>query len=649
MCGIAGTMTLRKSESGAIGGIDPETITRKMIATLIHRGPDDHGVWANGDVAFGHRRLEVIDLEGGKQPMADPQDRVWLVFNGEIYNFQDLKNQLLLKGHSFKTCSDTEVLLHAYLEQGLDCLEELEGMFAFAVWDRQSHKLHLARDRLGIKPLYWMRHDHRVYFASEIKALLEVPGWKPALNPKVLAYYLSHYQPIMNSETLFQGINSVEPGTVITFQGVTSDRHGDSETPHVARYWSFPVIPNDQREDRGEGYYAAKVRDLLSRSVERQSYSDVPLGAYLSGGLDSTILVGLLQQLSDQQIRTYSIGFDDSSCNEFPYSQLASKLFGTNHTEIGMCVDDYFPAMEELIRFKDAPLSVPNEVPLFLMSKVLKDDITVVLSGEGADELFAGYAPILRTPYDYKSLMQKNGSERREFLHKLSSFYNTLDFDDELSHFRAAYCWLAPEELRRLLKPAYQLSEDNDPIADYWAQKFQPLEQMLPEDRILNILETVHLSGLLARLDTTTMAASVEGRVPFTDTDLLEFAAGIPLEYKLRWRSPEHAKLAEGAHCLEIAENLDIPKYILKRSFQDMVPQPIIERRKLAFPVPLDQWFQGSYRDYVWNTIHQSKIMPDVFDIQEVERLIHKNETPNYSMKVWMLLNVSIWLDAYFT
>jgi asparagine synthase (glutamine-hydrolysing) len=494
-----------------------------------------------------------------------------------------------------------------------------------------------------------MRHDHRVYFASEIKALLEVPGWKPELNSKVLAYYLSHYQPIMGSETLFQGIYSVEPGTVLTFQGVTSDRQEECESPRVARYWSFPVVPNDRREDRGEGYYAAKVRDLLSRAVERQSVSDVPLGAYLSGGLDSTILVGLLQQLSDRQIRTYSIGFDDSPCNEFPYSQLAAKLFNTNHTEIGMSVEDYFPAMEELIRYKDAPLSVPNEVPLFLMSKILKDDITVVLSGEGADELFAGYAPILRTPYDFKNVMQKDGAERREFLHKLSSFYSTLDFDDELSHFRAAYCWLAPEELRRLLKPAYQHSEDHDPIAEYWAQKFQPLEQMLPVDRLLHILETVHLSGLLARLDTTTMAASVEGRVPFTDTELLEFVAGIPLEYKLRWKSPEHAKLAEGAHCLEIAENLDVPKYILKKSFQDMVPLPIIERRKLAFPVPLDQWFQDSHLDYVRNTIHESKIMPEVFDLQEVDRLIYKNDTPNYSVKVWMLLNVSIWLETYFT
>lgn len=642
-------MALSKSGSGVIGGIDPETITRTMTETLIHRGPDDQGVWANGDVAFGHRRLEVIDREGGKQPMSDPQDRVWLVFNGEIYNFQDLKNQLLLKGHSFKTRSDTEVLLHAYLEWGLDCLEALEGMYVFAVWDRRSHELHLVRDRLGVKPLYWMRHDHRVYFASEVKALLRVPGWKPELNTKVLTYYLSHYQPIMGSETLFQGIYSVEPGTVLTFRCVTSDRQEEDETPRVAKYWSFPVVPDHQREDRGEGYYTAKVRDLLSRAVERQSVSDVPLGAYLSGGLDSTILVGLLRQLSDRQIRTYSIGFDDSTCNEFPYAQLAAKHFDTHHTEIGMGVEDYFPAMEELIRYKDAPLSVPNEVPLFLMSKVLKDDITVVLSGEGADELFAGYAAILRTPYDLRNVMRMDGSERRNFLHKLSSFYSTLDFDDELSHFQAAYCWLAPEELRRLLKPCYRMTEGNNPIAEYWAQKFQPLEQMLPEDRILHILETVHLSGLLARLDTTTMAASVEGRVPFTDTDLMEFAAGIPLEYKLRWKSPEHAKLAEGAHCLEIAENFDIPKYILKKSFQDIVPTPIIERRKLAFPVPLDQWMQHSHRDYVWKTIRNSNVMPEVFDLEEVEQLIRKYETPNYSMKVWMLLNVSIWLDRYFS
>ena len=305
--------------------------------------------------------------------------------------------------------------------------------------------------------------------------------------------------------------------------------------------------------------------------------------------------------------------------------------------------------MEELIRFKDAPLSVPNEIPLFLMSKVLKKDITVVLSGEGADELFGGYGAILRTPIDYQNLNRFTGQEREEFLDKLSLIYGSLDFKDEISHFRTAYSWLTPAELNQLLLPEHQIQRNGDPLLQYWEQKFQPLRQLLPEDRILNILETVHLSGLLGRLDTTTMAASVEGRVPFTDTELLEFVATIPLEYKLRWRSPEHQKLAENLNCLEITKKLDSTKYILKKSFQNIVPEPIIARRKSSFPVPLDDWFAGQYRNHAWQTINNGKVMPDVFNMLEVERWFQNVHSVNYGLKVWMLMNISIWLDTYFT
>jgi asparagine synthase (glutamine-hydrolysing) len=695
MCGIAGIWTVESNECrgvqlnalrnhrGTNGDIDLEKTTQHMIDTLIHRGPDDQGVWVDKEVAFGHRRLKVIDLEGGKQPMTDPEERIWLVFNGEIYNYRELRNQLMQLGHIFRTRSDTEVLLHAYLEWDLSCLERLEGMFAFAVWDRRNRKLHLVRDRLGIKPLFWTRQGDHVYFASEIKAILTVPGFRRQVNTTTLIYYLSHYQSVMGDATLFQGIQSVEPATVVTFtqpccsiaprgrfprrqvvapecgQVPSPDRitqpnenQGDGKNPEISRYWSFPIIPSQEQEDRGEGYYQAKVRDLLTRSVERQLISDVPIGAYLSGGLDSTILVGLMAELGVKSIKTYSIGFDDPPLNEFPFSQLVSRIFGTNHTEIGINARDYFPAMEELIRFKDTPLSVPNEVPLFLMSKILKNDITVVLSGEGADELFGGYAAILRTPMDFRNLKAANGQEKQEFLKKLSSFYGSMDFDDEVSHFQAAYCWLTPQELNHLLLPEISQGwKRNDPMKDFWAQKFQPLRQLLPEDRILNLLETVHLSGLLARLDTTTMAASVEGRVPFTDTALMEFAAGIPLEYKLRWRSPGHQKLAQKAHCWEIAEHLDIPKYILKKSFQDIVPEAILTRPKASFPVPLDAWFQGQYRTLAWRTISQSKLMPELFNMTEVERWFqsHPGRTPNYGLKVWMLMNVALWLDTYFT
>jgi asparagine synthase (glutamine-hydrolysing) len=664
MCGIAGIWTIKPTGDHTIDGINFETITNRMVETLIHRGPDDQDVWVDHDVAFGHCRLKVIDLAGGKQPMTDSQGKAWLVFNGEIYNYRQLKSRLMTLGHTFQTCSDTEVLLHAYLEWGLNCLERLEGMFAFAIWDRPKHQLHLVRDRLGIKPLFWTIQKNHLYFASEIKALLTIPGWSSKINPKTLIYYLSHYQSVMGDETLFDEIHTVEPGTVVTFSQPERDTTSPSSSPSITRYWSFPIIPNSEQEDRGEGYYKAKVRDLLTQAVERQLVSDVPLGAYLSGGLDSTILVGLMTELGIRPIRTFSIGFDDPPVNEFPFSQLVSKIFGTQHTEIGIGADDYFPAMAELICFKDAPLSVPNEVPLYIMSKILKKDITVVLSGEGADELFGGYSAILRSPMDFRNLNTLTGQEKKEFQNKLSSIYGTIPDgqEDTISQFRAAYSWMTPQELDLLLQPKYKrycqaFLPDSVPhydlLLDFWEQKFQPLGQLLPEDRILNILETVHLPGLLARLDNTTMAASVEGRVPFTDTILLEFAAGIPLEYKLRWRGTKHQKLATFSNSLEIAERLDIPKYILKKSFQDLVPEAISQRPKASFPVPLDAWFLGPYRSLAWNTINQNKLMPEIFNMSKVENWFQSGTvevtTPNYGLKIWMLMNLSLWLDAYFT
>jgi asparagine synthase (glutamine-hydrolysing) len=643
MCGIAGIWSANTTGNQ---NIDPQKTTNAMVDTLVHRGPDDHGVWIDGQVGFGHRRLKVIDLEGGSQPMSDPHNRLWLVFNGEIYNFQQLRDQLTLRGHTFRTQSDTEALLYSYIEWGLDALNHLEGMFAFAIWDRTTNTLHLARDRLGIKPLFWAQCDNRVVFASEIKAILTTPGFPRRLNPKTLAYYLRHDQSVMGDQTLFQDIQTVEPGTVVSFCP-----NPDSQRHHIQthRYWTFPIVPHDNKQDRGQGYYMAKVRDLLTRAVERQIISDVPLGAYLSGGLDSTILVGLMRQLGVKPLKTYSIGFDGSELNEFPYSRLASTALDTDHTEITISADQYFATLEELIQFKDTPLTVPNEVPLFLMSKILKNDITVVLSGEGADELFGGYATILRTPMDLRNLNALSGQKREDYLAKLSSFYGTLNFHDELSHFQATYCWMTPEELQKLLQPSYLCSSDNDPVTNYWEQKFQPLRQLLPEDRILNILETIHLGGLLARLDTTTMAASVEGRVPFTDTDLLEFAATMPLEYKLHWRSPEHHVRAQHMSCVDIAENLDIPKYILKQSFQDIVPQPIIARRKAAFPVPIDSWLHGNYREHARDIITRGTVMPDVFNMSEIHQWLQHPHTANHGLKLWMLMNISLWLDAYFT
>ena len=389
MCGLAGAVNL--VNRGPMATADLE----RMTAGITHRGPDDSGTYLDDHIALGHRRLIILDLTAqGRQPMFDESGRFGIVYNGEIYNYLELRDELKDLGYSFRSNTDTEVVLKAYIEYGLDCLNLFNGMFAFAVYDKANRRTVLARDRIGIKPLYYAEFDGRLLFGSEIKVILAYPGFKARANLDGVSSYLSYRYPISDM-TLFEGIHSLLPGHYLEISEGQVTR---------TQYWDLPVF--DERPDRGEDFYIENIRALLESAVRLRMRSDVPLGAYLSGGLDSSAIVALMSKFSEHPVKTFTIGFEEEGFNEFDYASMVAEKYATDHHEILLGSGDYIDTMIELIRYKDAPLGVPNEPALHVMSRELKKYITVVLSGEGADEIFGGYGRIFRSPYDFQRLQE---------------------------------------------------------------------------------------------------------------------------------------------------------------------------------------------------------------------------------------------------
>lgn len=643
MCGIAGILNF--DEMSKIS----ETILLEMINTMVHRGPDDLGYYSKKNVGLAHRRLSIIDLKSGNQPICNENGNIWIVFNGEIYNFVELRNELEKKGHKFRTNSDTEVIIHSYEEYGVDCLKKFNGMFAFAIYDETSKRIFLARDRLGVKPLFYNVTNKRFIFASEIKALLKHPEVERKANLLAISSYLS-FRYVLGRETMFQDIYALLPGYFLI---------SDGEKFEEKQYWELPVL--EHKEDYGEEYYLDRLKCLLKRSIEMRMRSDVPLGAFLSGGLDSSILVALMSEIQNVPVKTYSIGFCEEGFNEFEYVKLITEKFKTSHTEFMLDPKKYIDLLPTLIKFKDAPLSVPNEVALFELSKKLREHITVVLSGEGADELFGGYGRIFRSPFDYErlKLIERNPDLLNEkakniLINSLNKKYKSLDFKDELAHFLTVYNWMTLEEKKEIFTAKMNSIIGNDEhITDQFEHNFEKIKDLNHYDKYLWIFEKMHLPGLLMRLDTTTMAASVESRVPFVDDhELVEFAFSLPFDYKIRWKSLLHQAMASLLNSDEISENCDTTKYLLKEAFKGKIPRRIIHRKKVGFPVPLHIWFGSEFHEYAEKILLDQRVKDrGIFNTKKLEDWL--NDVDNFKshkfgLKIWMLINVELWFREYF-
>jgi asparagine synthase (glutamine-hydrolysing) len=619
MCGIVGIVKFDFRET------PEETRLKRMRDVVRHRGPDGEGLWFEGPVGLGHRRLSIVDVAGGHQPMANEDGGVWITYNGEIFNHAALRPGLEAKGHRYQTRSDTETILHLYEEEGDACVERLQGMFAFALWDRKRERLLLARDRLGIKPLYYALSDRELLFASEIKAILAVMAGRPALNPSAIPEFLAT-RFLAGDETFFQGIRKLPPGHVFTWSRAAG--------PRRHRYWSLPTGTDESSAGLAER--AADLRDRLEATVRSHLMSDVPLGLFLSGGVDSTGLAALMRPMVNDRIRTFAVGFDDPASNELPFARMAARAVGAQHHEVVLSGDEFFRALPRLIWHEDEPIAFPSSIALNAVSQLARSHVKVVLTGEGADELFLGYnwyrvtawnEALGRrywawTPAAVRTRIRRVVSSSPRALRRyLGRSFLALDPGVRAVYFENFAVF--PESWRRALVVDRRLIEATDPYREqmrYFAEApGSTLDRMSHAD-----LQT-YLVELLMKQDQMSMAASVESRVPFLDHRLVEHMVRMPVKFKIRGVTT---------------------KAVLREALRDRIPREILHRRKLGFPVPLGRWARERYAPLIRRTILGPRALArGMFAPLILERLVaeHEGGIANHTDRLWLLVNVEMW------
>ncbi|MCU4165502.1 asparagine synthase (glutamine-hydrolyzing) [Carboxylicivirga caseinilyticus] len=598
MCGITGLYSKIQIN-------DIRLRVEKMNDSIIHRGPDAGGYYLDeNNLALGHRRLSIIDTaEHANQPMASNNGRWQIIFNGEIYNFQQIKSEL---DYDFQTQSDTEVILAAVDSKGLDWfLQKANGMFAIALFDTIEKDLFLIRDRLGIKPLFYYYDNKKIVFSSEIKSILSSGLVQAKFNEKAVDEYLGN-RYVRAPYSFFKDIYQSIPGTYLKI---------DKEL-NLSKfvYWDLPQKFNCSKF-YNENDILERFEKQLTKAIRYRLIADVPLGTYLSGGVDSSLITAITALNKRERVNTYTIGFPE--LNEFKYSELVADKYNTSHHEILMKRSDYVDNWERLIKFKDAPLGVPNEIPLAVMSSKLKEKITVVLSGEGADELLGGYGRIFRSGFDYYN-------EKPD-----KSFYDY--FIDKYEY--------VPRKMRdELLNTSFGYRQEFD---NEVKEKFGELSN---EEQIFRFFHQYHVKGLLNRVDTTTMQTSVEARVPFLDHELIEFVYNeIPYDLKLRWISGGEAK-AFKLSANEYSEILDTPKYLLRKLSYKYLQKEIIERKKVGFPVPLTEWFSNL-------EVLAKELLPKADWLKDnvVDELLVQTKSEERAGQIlWMFINIELFRKNYF-
>ncbi|HVF50397.1 MAG TPA: asparagine synthase (glutamine-hydrolyzing) [Pyrinomonadaceae bacterium] len=620
MCGIAGFV----GADNLVRGPERAAVLERMCRIIRHRGPDDQGTLLTEDVALGMRRLAIIDLAGGHQPLSGCDDALSIVFNGEIYNFQELQPELEARGHRFRTHSDTEAIVHAYEEFGESCVEHLRGMFAFALWDGRARKLFVARDRAGKKPLYYTTTPQGVFlFASELKSLLEYPSVGRETSAEALDAYLT-FGYVPDPLSIFQGIRKLPPAHSLTFDG---------REVAVKQYWDLP-FETDRTRRRVEDYLE-ELRALLDESVRLRLMSDVPLGAFLSGGVDSSAVVGLMARHMSQPVKTFSIGFQEDSYNELKYARVAAKHFATDHHEF-IVTPDICDIVDELVWHFDEPFADSSAIPTYMVSKLARQFVTVALSGDGGDELFAGYTRYVidrqRSGFARLPRMLRRGVMQplsrhlphaawgRNFLHNVA--LDPLDrYIDSVSVFtslnkRSLYT----DDFRRSLN-----GQTDGAVAQFrdYAARVRTGD---PLDSLLYLDSKTYLPGdILTKVDRMSMAVSLEARGPLLDHKLMEFVARIPAPLKL--------------HGLET-------KHIFKRALEGLVPAEILHRPKQGFGVPIDQWINRQLRARIRETLTERRTLErGLVEPRYVRTLLdeHERGRRDHATPLWTLLMLELW------
>jgi asparagine synthase (glutamine-hydrolysing) len=595
-----------------------------MCGAIVHRGPDEEGVYIGDGVAIGMRRLSIIDLEGGQQPISNEDGSIWIVFNGEIYNYRELRHDLERRGHTFRTDSDTETIVHLYEELGAGCVDRLRGMFAFAIWDERKREILLARDRLGIKPLYYAQLGDELIFASELKPILTLPH-VPRTIDWGAANHLFTFLSTPAARSIVQDVAKLEPARVAI---------GSARRPlAVHRYWDVEFTPN---ETATEAQLVDGLRGLLEDAVDAHEVSDVPVGAFLSGGLDSSAVVALMSKPAAGRLKTFSIGFAESGFDELQYAREVAAVFGTDHHDL-VLRPDVVKIVEDLTWYLDEPFGDTSAIPTYMVSKLASEHVKVVLSGDGGDELFAGYDKYVvegrerrydRIPAPFRKAagtvgrIMPDGMTGRRFLRHLAL--------DGARRYLDASTMFTADQMRRLFRDdAYRRLAADDPFAESLAALNAGSRDWLSAIQIqYRDLHTYLPLDILTKVDRMTMAHSLEARPPLLDHRLVEFAATIPARFRLR----------DGT-----------TKYIFKQAMRGVLPDHIIDRQKHGFAVPLATWFRGDLaafaRDVLLSDTSQRRGM---LDTAYVERLLQLNDRGrDLDLQLWTLLSFELWCQRF--
>ena len=627
MCGIIGIYNYTSQQGANKKALEEAT------SVLYHRGPDENGYFyddANG-VGFGHRRLSIIDLSTGKQPLYNEDNSIILVCNGEIYNFPELYDRLIASGHKFKTRSDNEAIIHLYEMYGTKCVEHLNGMFAFALWDKNKKLLMLARDRMGVKPLYYALQNNSIYFSSELKGLLALPFIKRDLNFDALNKYLS-FENIPSPSSIIKNIFKLEAGKILILQ---------NKEVKIKQYWDIPL--DSPKLDISEDEAAEELERLFALSVKRRLLSDVPVGVFLSGGIDSSLVAKFMADISPEKIKTFSIGFHEKSFDESKIAMRFSKELRSEHNQFLFDSKECLNLIPNIANLVDEPISDASILPTYFFSNFSSKQLKVCLGGDGGDELFAGYQifPVHKLiglynllPRELKNLILYSANKippRESYLSFpfiLKQFLRGIGLSNEIRMFVWMGAYLDSEK-QQLLKPDIKrkiTANTFENITNYLSNKFISTDS----DRMLYLISKIYLTDdILVKVDRASMATSLEVRAPFLDYEIQEFAAKLPYDYKL---------------------NRLTSKYILKKMAKKHIPGYIINRKKQGFAIPVTKWLKNDLKDILLNYTSKTYIENQgLFEYSFVEKIVqnHLDEKWDNKKLLWNLLVFQLWYEKY--
>ena len=617
MCGIAGIINCERTKK-----IEIEDL-RKMTDSIRHRGPDDEGFYINNNVGLGFRRLSIIDLNTGSQPISNENETVWVIMNGEIYNYKELRSELQSKSHQFKSTSDTEVLVHLYEEYGIEFVKKIKGMFAFALFDVVHNKFFIVRDRIGIKPLFYSLSNTSLFFASELKELKSVVKSKFKINDEsVLDYFTYGY--VLNDKSIYTDVKKLMPATYLEID-INSFQH------KIVKYWNIDTTVDDKLKEED---WVGLINEKLDEVVKSHMVSDVPLGAFLSGGVDSSAVVATMAKYTNQPIKTFSIGFSEEKFNELKYAKIVSELYKTEHHEM-ILEPASVNIIDDLIKIYDEPFADSSAIPTYFVSKFAAEHVKVVLSGDGGDEIFAGYNSYV----NYKKIIARNRSVMRSiqpFAAMANKIIPNYMFGKGLTHtlskntdLLGAYSSIFKEyEINSLFNRDYLKSTKNYSSIN---EKIKMLNSYVSKDRITRYqlldINAYMVDDILTKVDRASMANSIEARVPLLDHEFVELAFKIPTTFKI--------KNDEG-------------KYIFKKALENRLPKEILYRKKQGFAIPLSKWFNKDLSAYLADELlSDNSTFTSYFNKKSIQELIdnHRKEKRDFSAKLWTLLFFKRWLE----